>query len=540
MSHREIAQRSTRGSFALFVGSLLSALITAVAVIFIARLLGPSEYGAYTLVVLIPGILMNFLGLGVNSGITRYAAYHLARNEPEVARRMTLNGLTFLITFGVVLSAICYLGAGPFSAFVLHRPGLAGLVQFASLLLLAQALFASAMAALLGWSYMGQMSVSYVLQSSLRVVLAVGLVAAGFGVAGAIAGYSGSLTIASIAATAVLWVRMKPTAEGKGAAQGADGATASVGPFSSQFVSDVRTMLGFGLPLFAGQFALSISAQYVVAVLAAISTNTYVGFYQSAVNVTVAISLSSSAISQTLFPAFAHLEGIKGDIGLAFRYATKYMGFVLGPIILLLMASASRVIGVLYPSSYGPASPYLVLLSLSNITLLLGYGVLPSFFNGVGRPRLYMAYCFADAAAQFVLAPLLGIYAGLGIPGLIYSVLASNIVGSVVGLWLASKYLQSRVDLWSALSILVASLVSYLAVVALQSAAAGLGDVPVLFLDICVFSLVYLTVAPLARAIGPDDVKRLEVAMGGLGRFRKVIGPILRYEAFILRLARPD
>jgi O-antigen/teichoic acid export membrane protein len=429
-------------------------------------------------------------------------------------------------------------GASPFSSFVLHRPELVGLVQFASLLLLAQALFNSAIAALLGWSYMGQMSVAYVVQASLRVVLAVGLVVAGFGVAGAIGGYSASLTIAGIAAVAVLWTLMNRSGPGEeDGAQPGGQATAPVAS-SSLFVSDVRTMLGYGWALFLGGFALSISAQYVVAVLAAISTNTYVGYYQSAVNVTVAISLSSSAISQALFPAFAHLEGIEGDTALAFKYATKYMGFVLVPIILLLMASASRIIGVLYPSSYSPAAPYLVLLSLSSIGLLLAGGVLASFFNGVGRPRLYMAYCFAAAAVQFVLAPLLGISAGLGIPGLIYSVLVSNIVGAVVGLWLASKYLQSRMDLRSALSILVASVVSYLAVLALQSAAASLGNAPVLVLDICVFSLVYLTVAPLVRAVGPDDVRTLEVATGGLGRFSGVIGLVLRYEALILRLAR--
>src|SRR5208282_445412 len=253
---------------------------------------------------------------------------------------------------------------------------------------------------------------------------------------------------------------------------------------------------GFGWALFLGQFALSLSAQYVVALLAAISTNTYVGYYQAAVNVTVAITLSSSAISQSLFPAFAHLEVTEGDTRLAFRYATKYMSFVLGPIIFLLMGSASRIMDALYRSTYTPAAPYLVLLSLSNIALLLAYGVLPSFFNGVGRPGLFMVYCLADAAAQFVLAPLLGIYAGLGITGLLYSVVASNLVGAVVGLWLASKYLQGRIDLRSALSILLASLVSYLAVLALQSAAAGLGDVPVLVLNLPASCFSYLPVPP--------------------------------------------
>jgi O-antigen/teichoic acid export membrane protein len=538
LSHEEIAQRSTRGSFALFIGNLLNAIITAVSVIAITRLLGPSEYGAYTLVILVPSILLNFLGLGVSSGITRYAAYYLARNEPAIARRMTVNGLLFLVTFGVLLSAICYASAGLFSTFVLHRPELAGLVRFASLLVLAQTLFTSAIAGLLGWSYMGQMGISYVFQSSLRVVLAVGLVLAGFGVAGAIAGYSGSLTLASIAAVAVLWARMKKASSMKGNnVEVAEAASIQGRASRLSFTSDIRTMLVYSFPLFLGQFALSISAQYVVVVLAAISSNTQVGFYASAVNVTVAISLCSSAISQTLFPAFAHLDGMKGDVGRAFEYATKYMGFVIVPIIFLLMGSASKIIAVLYPPSYAPASPYLVILSFSNIAFLVGFGVLPSFFSGVGKPRLYLYYCIADAAAQVLLAPLLGIYAGLGIPGLIYSVLVSNLVGAIAGLALASKYLNSRIDVRSAVSILAASLVSYLAVLGLQTAASGLGSVELLVLDILVFSAVYLTVAPLVRAIGTVDITRLQTATGGMGRFRKVIGLVLRYEALMLRLA---
>ena len=538
MSDTEIAQRSARGSFALFVGNLLNALIGAVVVIAIARLLGPDEYGAYTLVILIPNILLNFVGLGVNSGITRYAAYHLARKEPDAARRITINGLVFLSTFGVLLAAVCYAGAGLFSTFVLDRPELVGLVQFASLLLLAQVLFGSVMSALLGWSYMGQMSVTYVIHASLRVVLAVGLVIAGFGVAGAIAGYAGSLTVASVSMAALLWIRMKRSCAVDPGAAGEAKGDAPVRPASSLFISDVRTMLAFGLPLFVGQIALSLSAQFVVALLASVSSNTYVGFYQSAVNVTVAISLSSSAISQTLFPAFAHIEGRRGDAGLAFRYAAKYMGFVLVPIIFLLMAAASNIIGVLYPASYSPASPYLVLLSFSNIAFLLGYGAIPSFFNGTGRPRLFMACSFAAGGAQFVLAPLLGVYAGLGIPGLIYSVLAANLVGAITGLLLAARYLNAGIDVRGALSVLASSLCSYVAVLALQGAAAGSGDVAVLLVDIVVFSLVYLTVAPLARAIRPDDVRRLKVAIVGLGIFSNVIGPILAYETLILRIAR--
>ena len=103
-----------------------------------------------------------------------------------------------------------------------------------------------------------------------------------------------------------------------------------------------------------------------------------------------AITLTSGAITQALFPAFAHLEGVKGDLSRAFTYATKYMGFVLTPIIFLLMGASIQIIRVPLGPSYGVASGYLALLSFANISFLFGHGVLPSFFNGVGRPRLYM------------------------------------------------------------------------------------------------------------------------------------------------------
>jgi O-antigen/teichoic acid export membrane protein len=52
-------------------------------------------------------------------------------------------------------------------------------------------------------------------------------------------------------------------------------------------------MLRFGLPYFVGSLALTISSQYVVLVLASAFSNSDVGFYQSAANITVAISLKA-------------------------------------------------------------------------------------------------------------------------------------------------------------------------------------------------------------------------------------------------------
>jgi O-antigen/teichoic acid export membrane protein len=519
LSNVEIAQRSTRGSFALFAGNFLSAVISFAAILFIARLLGPSDYGVYTLSVLVPTILLNFLGFGVNSGITRYAAYNLSQAKPEVARRMAVNGAAFVMLFGVFLAGVDYLAARLIAETVLHRPDIAPLLRFSSILILAQAVFQSGVAALLGWSYMGKIAGTNIVQSGLRLAIAVPLLYLGYEVYGALAGYAVSVALGGILAYSLLW-------------GGARGGAVSLG----QFVPDVRTLLSYGRELFVGSLVTSISAQYVVLLLAVIATNSYVGFYQSAANFLTAITLVSGAITQALFPAFAHLEGTKSDVDRAFRYATKYMGFAITPIIFLLMGASLQIVRLPLGSSYATASNFLALLSLSNISLLFGLGVLPSFFNGLGRPRYYMVYSLAGAAVIFALAPLLSIGAGLGVDGLILSILAANLVAVVTGLYLASRFFNARVDLRACLLILTSSLLAYVAVVAVSTL--RFGDIILLPAEILVFVAVYLTAAPLLRVLGPEDLDTLQTAVSGLGRFQVVIQPILRYERFVLRASK--
>jgi stage V sporulation protein B len=517
LSQVEIARRSTRGSFALFAGNLLSAAFSFVTIVFIARLLGPSEYGVYTLSVLLPTIILNFVGLGVNSGVTRFAAYHLSQGKPDLARRMTINGVTFLVLFGAALTAVSYAGSGVLSTVVLHRPEITSLVQFASLLILAQALFQAAVAALLGWSEMGIIGLTNILQGVLRLAVTVPLIVLGFAVLGALTGYVVSVTLAGAVSAVLLWPKM----------------AGSKARWMEGFVSDVRTMLSYGRTLFVGQFVGNISAQFVIVVLAAIASNTYVGYYQSAANFVIAVSLTSGAMTQALFPAFAHLQGTQRDVTRAFTYATKYTGFVLTPIIFLLMGSSIQIIQVSVGSSYGVASSYLALLAFSNVYLLFGAGVLPSFFNGVGQPKFYMEFSLVGAAAQIVLAPLFTFVLGLGIPGLIVSTLASNMVGVLGGVYLASRHFRAKIDVPACLSILVASILAFLVIIPLEMAHSN--QIILLVLDIVVFAAVYLTAAPLLRAIGPDDVEILGSALVGLGRFQTIVQPILRYERFIMR-----
>ncbi|HUK75395.1 MAG TPA: oligosaccharide flippase family protein, partial [Nitrososphaerales archaeon] len=205
MSSVRIAQESARGTFILLVGNVLSTAILTVATIFIARLLGPDGYGLYTLAFVLPGLLIQFVGLGVNVAITRYIAVHLSRGEVERARSVTRTATVFLFMFGVALSAVNFVVAPAFVMAFMHRPELVSYVQLASLWVLGVALTQCVQSTFVGWVSMAEASGFSVLLAVLKLVLSVGLIVAGFGVYGAVVSHVAAYLVDGVVGVAALY-----------------------------------------------------------------------------------------------------------------------------------------------------------------------------------------------------------------------------------------------------------------------------------------------------------------------------------------------
>jgi O-antigen/teichoic acid export membrane protein len=507
----------------LFAGNFLSTAFLAVSSIVVARLLGPASYGSYTLVLVIPQILQLFVGLGVVAAITRFSAYYIARGEPAIAKRFSINSMIFLILFGAALSLVCFAGAGFFSAVVLHREELAPLVRYVSIAVLAQAVLQASIAGLVGWNSMGWASSASILQAAVRLSIAPILVISGFGVFGAVTGYTAGYLLAGAAAGLAFYALRLRRAVGEGGAGG--------------FLADVREMVSYGLPIYAGSVLSGLATYYVTLLVAAIAVNAVVGYYQAASNITSAYSLALAAITLALFPAFSSLHGAGADTRSAFRHATKYVAYIMAPIILFIAGGSGLIVKIVYGSAFSSADTYLVLLVLADIPPVIGLTVAGAFFNGIGKTRLTLAVSVLGAGTLFVAAPVLGIVLNLGVYGLIYAVLIASAVTTIAALYFASRYLGATVDLRSIGAIFGASVLGYLALLLISSLA--IPSILALGAGALVFILVYFTSAPLLGAINAADVEMLESAIGGLGVLGKVLRPILRYELLILRRLKP-
>ena len=90
-----VAGEAVHGAIILFGGQTISMIIAGATSIIMARLLGPSLYGAYSLGLVIPGFLLIFTDLGVSPALTRYSAKFKSEGNISDCYR-SLNAASYL------------------------------------------------------------------------------------------------------------------------------------------------------------------------------------------------------------------------------------------------------------------------------------------------------------------------------------------------------------------------------------------------------------------------------------------------------------
>lgn len=503
----------------LFAGNFGATGVLALAVILIARLLGPADFGTYTLALVIPGFLSIFLGFGVNTAVIRYTAYDISQGRVDEAKRFTLNAIRFLWLSGAAFTLLELVLAGPLAAVLIHRPELAPYVQLVSLTVLSSMFLNTISTTAIGWNQFSLSALSNVATGFVKLIAAPLLIIAGFGVTGALAGHILAYLAGGIFGTGILYFAKLRGAKGEG-----------------KFISDLRILIGFGLPLYAGQLVLSLATYLVMFILAFITSNTVYGYYQAASNFIVPITLISSALTTSLFPAFATFDGVRGDTKAAFRHAYRFVAFLITPVIFFILATAQPLVHVLYGYSYNGSVPFLELLSFAYLPVAFGYTVHPAFFNGFNKPKLTMILQLVGGAVLAIAAPLLSLTLNLGVNGLIYSLFLSFFAAWAAGTYFADRYMDARLDLKANGAILLASFAAFIVAYALPLSSTS--NVVTIVANLTVFVPIYLTLTPFLRAVKEGDLEIMRHALSGLGPLSRVIGIVLEYEEFILSLGR--
>lgn len=511
MNSLDVAKQSARGSIILFAGNFTATVLAAVTSIVVARLLGPEDFGLFSLALVVPTLLQSFTHFGTRTAVTRYVSYHISIGETEKASRYAQAAILFSLFAGVMFTIVSFASASWVSSVLLHRPALQPYVALASLTIFGQSLLLTGIAASTGWNSMGRASLSNIVQAGMKLMCSPILIIMGFGVSGAVIGHAASFLLAGATSVGLLYAHKVKIG------------FRSLAPI----ISDVKEMIGFGFLPFIGSILTGLSIFFVSVLLALVANNANVGYYQAATSMIIPISLLTTATASALYPAFASLHGTRGDTRSAFRMSVKYVGYLIVPSVFLLAATAPDLVDLIYGSSFSPAGNFLIMLSLAYTPIILGQTIIPNFFNGVGLTRLTLCVTGGGALVIFSLAPLFSVGLDLGIPGLIYSIFVSNCIIAGVGLLLVVRRRLGSVDFRSVLAVLVSSAVG----LAVCWSLAPFGSHLLNFMfELLIFAIIYLTLAPIFGAMGPDDLATIAKSVDGIPLVGKILLMVLSYE----------
>ena len=444
----DMAKVSAKGGFHLLWGLVLSTVISSVGTIFIARLLGSDQYGLYSVVLTAPTLIATFRDWGVNSAMIRCSAQYRAEGRADEVRSIFVSGLIFEITLGLALSVVSFAFSGFIATSVFNRPTIAPLIQIASISVLTGGIVNAATAAFTGVERMEHNSVMLIFQSIIKTIVMIALVVLGFGVTGAVIGYSIGFAFAGLIGLFLMWTIYKTLPK----------------PFTRklEIQAYIGSMFKFGAPLSIAAIISGFLIQFYAFLMPIHYTvdNAPIGNYGIAMNFVLLIGFFATPITTMLFPAFSKLDPQKDKETLknVFQYSIKYASLLVVPVTALVMCLSEPAVSTLFGTSYGSAPLFLALLSITYIYTAFGSLSTGNLISSQGQTTFNLYLTLLTAAIGFPMGYLL--ISSFGVMGLIIATLTASLPSLFISLiWVRKRY-GVTVDWLSTAKILLSSAIT--------------------------------------------------------------------------------
>lgn len=502
-----MGKTSATGSIRLLIGVSTSTIIMAVSAIILGRLMTVEEYGLYG-IVLIPSTTMNlFRDWGINSAMTRYIASYRGANKEEEIRDVILAGLTFEVAVGLALSFLSLILANFIASTVFQRPESASFIAIVSISIVSGSLLIASQSVFIGFERMGLNSFTVICQSIIKIAIAPVLVLLGYGVLGAVIGYSLSFLGAGIIGLTTFYlVLFRPLRRKR----------------NSNMRKTLKTMLSYGVPISIASILGGILAQIYAFMMPSFANNTMIGNYQTAANFTVLLTFLTFPIGTVLFPAFSKLD-LQNEQELSktvFASSIKYASILLVPATMVMMILSGPMIATLYGEKYVYGPFFLTIAVMGTLFTAVGSQSSGGFLAGIGETRTLMK--------QGIIAIVVGIPLGLlliprlGITGLLLANFFAVIPGLIWVLHWIWKHYNAKADFQSSARVLLASgiaaVVTYLPTVFFDTA-----NWIKLVTGLIIFLTVYVFSAPIVGAVSLTDIYNLRTIFSGMGIISKII-----------------
>ena len=347
---------SKAASMASYVlaGKIFTFLMIGIALVLVTRLLGPTQYGVYTLAVAFAGIFGSIGYFGIGTALNKFISeYKQKKNNAEISVLFS-NGIFLVVISGIVLTAICFELSGLISEYIFHTAAMSYIIKVVSFWIIAAMLFGTIYDSMLGLGSGRDITVVASIQSFFQASISIALAFIGYGALAPIYGLVLGYFIGFFAGLFIVFrmnglVLCMPT------------------------IKNMRKLLGFSLPVATANIFGSMVGSFGLLLLGYLTVNTaVVGNIGIATRAGSMMSIIFDSISFAMLPAFSAAlvnKKLKTQMGRIYGYTVYAAILVVSPLLFYMAIFSTPFSYTLFGGSYSYAPLYISILSIG---LLLG------------------------------------------------------------------------------------------------------------------------------------------------------------------------
>ena len=425
----KLGVRYARIVSSVFLAKIVSLILGVVMLVVVARVIGPSQYGIYTLALAAAGFLQAFGNVNVGAYFNKVIPQLKAEGKFESTGTLIMDAILFLSVVSVVMLAAIALLGPLISSHFFGSDIYALYVFIAALGVIMNFVWSVLNTTLVGLGNETDVGYSTVSGITLQSITSIALVLLGFGVMGALLGY----VVGAVGSALLTFYYI--------------GRYVKFRLLLSGWISRLRKMLKFLAPLTFSAIISTAITNFAVLILGFLMVpSSLIGQYGVANRVGQIIDVVVGSISVVLIPMFAtaiHNRHETGKISLLYQKSIYYGLLFTLPIVVYASVLSYQIIVTIFTSAYSATIIYMPLISIGTvISLVAGYAY--SLIISYGRVGKIFQIYVIGGIIQIASVILLGIlFQVIGV------IIAYFFIGNIVFSFLYIKELRGigvRID----------------------------------------------------------------------------------------------
>jgi len=367
-------------SFVVFIGVILSRLMSYVYRIAIARYFGPEVYGIFVLGTAIIGWVASIAGLGLYEGLIRFIPLHNGKKEPLKTNYLVKFASKMLIVTGMFSGVILFILSDMIAIGIFHDPSLTLFLRILAVSIPLSVMASPFLAMLRGYENIARYSFVFNICQNFVKLAFIGLfILLGVGQAGV--PWSYTLGILSLLVLSYMYSK-KYTEKIVGKTKNLD----------EKSRREVRNeLLNYSIPLLFFGIVSTLFYWIDSAMIGYFKSSIEVGLYNSATPIAMLLFITYELFSQLFFPMINREYGRKNfnKIKELSKQVSKWVLMINLPALIILFFFPEIIINLLFGSAYVGASRALQILVVGTFVSSL-FSISNSLVSMTGKSKIVL------------------------------------------------------------------------------------------------------------------------------------------------------